>query len=248
MSRLVAGAGLNAEEIQLYPEFDIATSGRDAANTCQAVELDCIDIFEFAPLILLSAAQEQAAALLAQAEAETAAIRAQAHAAGVTAGRAELANDLAPSLIAFANAGQSLIILEERLIAQYAPQLVQLAWEIAEKVIGQVVEIDNRIVETVLQRAKKEVAHARQIRVWLHPEDLKFLAETRPDLLQAESTSGRTIEILCAADVGRSGCRLETESGIVDATLPTQLDEIRRQLLDDDRREEVSTTKDTAVR
>jgi flagellar biosynthesis/type III secretory pathway protein FliH len=86
-----------------------------------------------------------------------------------------------------------------------------------------------------LERAKNEVAHARQIRIWLHPADLKFLAEARPELLRVESTSGRTIEIAGALDVGRGGCRLDTESGIVDATLPTQLDEIRRQLLDDDR-------------
>jgi len=146
-----------------------------------------------------------------------------------------MTRDFAPSLIAFANAGQSLIIFEEQLISRYAPHLVQLALEIAEKVIGHAVEVDGRIAESVLQRAKNEVAHARQIRIWLHPDDLKFLAEARPELLRVESTSGRTIEIAGALDVGRGGCRLETESGIVDATLPTQLDEIRRQLLDDDR-------------
>jgi len=241
LSRLVAGAGLSADEVCVYSEFGAEGQGRgklanfDAGSACQAVELESIDFVEIAPLIMLSAAQEQAAALTAQAQSAAEAIREQARRQGAAEGREAMTRDFAPSLIAFANAGQSLIILEEQLISRYAPHLVQLALEIAEKVIGHAVEVDGRIAESVLQRAKNEVAHARQIRIWLHPDDLKFLAEARPELLRVESTSGRTIEIAGALDVGRGGCRLETESGIVDATLPTQLDEIRRQLLDDDR-------------
>ena len=240
MSRLVAGAGLNADEVRLYTEFGVEDDARgkiashDTGSACQAVEFDSIDFVEFAPLVVLSAAQEQAAALTAQAQSAAEAIREQARRQGAAEGREAMSRELASSLIAFANAGQSLIILEEQLIARYAPHMVRLALEIAEKVIGHAVEVDEQIAESVLERAKYEAAHARQIRIWLHPDDLKFLAEARPELLRVESTNGRTIEIVGAVDVGRGGCRLETESGIVDATLPTQLDEIRRQLLDDD--------------
>ncbi len=38
---------------------------------------------------------------------------------------------------------------------------------------------------------------------------------------------------LPSEEISRGGCRLETEIGVVDATTPTQLEEIRRQLLDD---------------
>jgi flagellar assembly protein FliH len=241
LSRLVAGAGLNADEVRVYSELGAEDDGRgklanfSTGSACQAVEIESIDFVEFAPWIVLSAAQELAAALTAQAESAAEAIREQARRQGEAEGREAMMRDFAPSLIAFANAGQSLIILEEQLISRYAPHLVQLALEIAEKVIGHAVEVDGRIAESVLERARNEVAQARQIRIWLHPDDLKFLAEARPELLCVESTSGRTIEIAGALDVSRGGCRLETESGIVDATLPTQLDEIRRQLLDDDR-------------
>jgi flagellar biosynthesis/type III secretory pathway protein FliH len=40
------------------------------------------------------------------------------------------------------------------------------------------------------------------------------------------------IEVLPSEEIARGGCRLETESGVIDATVPTQIDEIRRQLLD----------------
>ena len=238
MSRLVGGGGLKPEEVRAYAECgldgDLRTDASAISIGCRQVEYDSIDIVEFAPFVVLSAAQEQAAALIAQAEAAAADIRDQARRQGAAEGREEMKRELAPSLIAFANAGQSLIVLEEQLIARYAPDLVRLALAIAEKVIGHAVQADQRIAESVLERAKNEVAHARQIRIWLHPDDLKILAETRAELVRAEGASGRTIEIVGALEVGRGGCRVETESGIVDATLPTQLDEIRRQLLDDE--------------
>jgi flagellar biosynthesis/type III secretory pathway protein FliH len=109
-----------------------------------------------------------------------------------------------------------------------------LALEIAGKVIGHAVQDDGQIAASILERAKNEVADAKQMRICLHPDDLQILEELRPDLVKLESTGGRSIEIVSAPEIGRGGCRLETESGIVDATIPTQLDEIRRQLLDDE--------------
>jgi flagellar biosynthesis/type III secretory pathway protein FliH len=43
---------------------------------------------------------------------------------------------------------------------------------------------------------------------------------------------GRTIEVVSTDEIDRGGCRVETEMGTVDATIPTQLQELRRQLVD----------------
>jgi flagellar biosynthesis/type III secretory pathway protein FliH len=112
--------------------------------------------------------------------------------------------------------------------------MVRLALEIAERVIGHAVTEDPAIAASILERAKREVLDARQVRVWLHPEDHKILSELRPDLMKVGSEAGRSIEVLASEEIGRGGCRLETEIGVVDATIPTQLAEIRRQLLDED--------------
>jgi flagellar biosynthesis/type III secretory pathway protein FliH len=60
------------------------------------------------------------------------------------------------------------------------------------------------------------------------------LSQLRPDLIKIGSEAGRTVEVLASEEIGRGGCRLETEMGVVDATIPTQLAETRRQLLDED--------------
>ena len=53
-----------------------------------------------------------------------------------------------PSMVAFANAGQSLIVFEERLISRHTAQLVRLALDIAEKIIRKTVQEDPQIVAT----------------------------------------------------------------------------------------------------
>lgn len=239
MSRIVAGAGLHPDEVSAYPERALASDARVAipeyggARECRVLEFDSVDIIEFAPWVVLSAAQERAAALIGAAQTAAEQIREQAHREGAAAGREEAKRDAAPALIAFANAGQSLIVLEEQLIARYTPRMVQLALAIAEKVIGYAVALDAQVAAAVLERAKNEVLHAKQIRIGLHPDDRQILEELRPELFKSENPSRRTVEIVDALDVGRGGCRLETESEIVDATIATQLDEVRRQLLDE---------------
>jgi flagellar biosynthesis/type III secretory pathway protein FliH len=119
------------------------------------------------------------------------------------------------------------------MVSRSAPWIARLALEIAEKVIGRAVEENPQIVASVLERAKQEVADANRLRIWLHPADHKLLAELRPDLVTVGAASGRVIEVVASEEIGRGGCRLETEMGLVDATLPTQIEEIRRQLLGD---------------
>ena len=100
--------------------------------------------------------------------------------------------------------------------------------------IAKAVDADGEIVAAVLERAKHEALDAKQLRICLNPIDHQLLAELRPDLVKIGNDGKRIIEVVASAEIARGGCRLETESGIVDATLPTQIDEIRRHLLDNE--------------
>lgn len=238
MSRLVARDDLQAAEVRLYRQTDLdgdmvapAPAG-DAGTDYRGFELESLDALELAPWWILQSAQEQAAKIIAQATVQADQLRQQASCEGAAAAREQALQDLMPSLVAFANAGQALMVFEEQLITRCAPRIVDLALEIATKVIGKAVDADAEIVASVLERAKHEALDAQQLRVWLNPADHQLLAELRPDLVKIGNHGKRTIEVAASAEIARGGCRLETESGIVDATLPTQIDEIRRQLLD----------------
>ncbi len=236
MYKLLLKNSFDPGEIQLYREHDLSLPVEEetiAAPEAMAVEVESFELGALAPLLCLIAAQEKAEETLAAARLEADALRAEATEAGKGQGREEARSEVLPALIGFAQAGQSLIVFEEQMVARFTPQMVRLALEIAEKIVGKTVAEDPAIVASVLERARKEVPHARLVRVRLHPADYEILAGLRPDLVRAGEEGGRKIEVLAAEDIGRGGCRIETEIGVVDAALPTQFQEIQRQLLDD---------------
>jgi flagellar assembly protein FliH len=204
------------------------------STACRDIELDSLDLVNLGPYLLLSEVQAKAEAMMHQAGTDAETLRQQARVEGAAQGREEGKQDALPSAVAFANAGQALIVFEEQMIARYTPEMVRLAVEIAEKIVLKTVAADPAIVASILERARREVLDARRILIHLNPADYNLLAEMRPELLTMGHDNGRVIEVVADEEVSRGGSRLETEIGIVDATLPTQIAEIRRQLLDED--------------
>lgn len=187
---------------------------------------------------ILHAVQQEAESMLLLARQEAERVHQEAYAQGFASGhaegRAQAQQELQLALVAFAQLGQSLIVLEEQLIERATPQLVRFALDIAEKVVEKTVEADPHLIASVLMRARAELPQARSIRIWLHPLDLQMLQDCRPDLVWIGEKGGRTVEVFAAEDMERGGCRVETEMGVVDATVPVQMQEIRRQMLDEE--------------
>ncbi len=244
MYRLMARDRLRDGEVRPCDQPDIG--GRPALagaipKPLREVPYESLDLIDLGHHLLLLAAQEKAQSIVAQARDEAQRLYEEARRAGLQEGREEAKQEVLPALIAFGHAGQSLIVFEEQLIDRCTPQIVRLAVEIAEKIIGRALEMEPQIVASVLERAKREVSEAKQMRIWLNPADHKILAETCPELIKVGSETGRTIEVVTSDDVSRGGCRLETEMGLVDATLPTQIEEIRRQLADENSTENLDS-------
>jgi flagellar biosynthesis/type III secretory pathway protein FliH len=233
--KLLFKDAFDAAEIQPYKESDFCPVEEVARGVAadEPDEQELEKLAELMPLMRLIAAQEHAENILADARRESKAIKQTAHEDGRRLGEQEGKQEVVPALTSFAHTVQSLIVFEERMISRFTPEIVRLALEIAEKVIGRAVAVDAEITASVLERAKKEVADARHMRILLNPADHCVLAELRPDLVRSEERGGRKIEVAPSEDVARGGCRIETEIGVVDATVPTQLEEIERQLLEE---------------
>lgn len=236
MYKLLFKGSLDPNDIQPYRELDLDRPSEEpagAAPEVEAVEAESFDLDVLGPLVCLTAAQQKAEEILAAARSQAAELEKEGFEKGESRGREEARSEILPALIGFAQAGQSLIVFEEQMVSRFTPHIVRLALEIAEKIVGQAVAEDPAIVASVLERARQEIPDARSVRVRLHPADYKVLAELRPDLIRAGTEGGRKVEVLAADEIGRGGCRIETEIGVVDASLPIQFQEIKRQLLDE---------------
>jgi type III secretion protein L len=234
--KLVSKGTLDASEIQPYQVFDLSRPVEEPAGEIlepEPLEAKPPALDALGPLMFLTGAQEKAAHILVEARREAEAVKQEVYNEAKLRGEEEGKHEILPALVSFAQAAQSLIVFEERMVTRFTPDIVRLALEIAAKVVGKAVIEDHEIVASVLERAKREVSDAKVIRIRLHPLDQEILAEMRPELVRLGEEGGRKIEVLISEDIGRGGCRIETEIGVVDATIPTQLEEIQRQLLDE---------------
>jgi type III secretion protein L len=234
--KLVSKGTLDASEIQPYQVFDLSRPVEEPAGEileAEPLEAEPPALDALGPLMFLTGAQEKAAHILVEARREAETVKQDVYNEAKLRGEEEGKQEILPALVSFAQAAQSLIVFEERMVTRFTPDIVRLALEIAAKVVGKAVVEDHEIVASVLERAKREVSDAKLIRIRLHPLDQEILAEMRPALVRVGEEGGRKIEVLISEDIGRGGCRIETEIGVVDATIPTQLEEIQRQLLDE---------------
>lgn len=118
--------------------------------------------------------------------------------------------------------------LDERLVEE----ITTLALAIARHVIRREIRTDpGQIMAVVQQAAEVLPVAARRVRLFLNPEDAKTVRET----MKLSSEHGGGWELIEDPAIGRGGCRVETESSRIDATIEKRLATIAAEMLGGDR-------------
>ncbi|MCK9281807.1 MAG: FliH/SctL family protein [Melioribacteraceae bacterium] len=105
--------------------------------------------------------------------------------------------------------------------------VLDTAFIVAEKIVQR--EINNDpFINDVIKNAINKVIGANEVKIKLHPEDLSQLNQYKKESISTGSFSRINYE----GDnrIERGGCLIETDIGNVDATITTQLDELKRKL------------------
>ncbi len=114
--------------------------------------------------------------------------------------------------------------------AQAVPQLKGLALTIAKKILGKELEFHpDAVVDIVKQALAEKARQRRELVLRVNPEDLATVREHKPELLEVLSRA-KEIGIREDPDVSRYGVVIETDAGIIDAQLETQLEVFERIL------------------
>lgn len=116
----------------------------------------------------------------------------------------------------------------DRLIAGSEQDIIDLAIQVAERVIHQTIALDSEALKRIVQGSLELVRDKRQITVFVHPEDLGSMQSWRAELLNHVETSSLFFE--AHDEVERGDCLIETEAGRVDARLSIQLENFKRAL------------------
>jgi type III secretion protein L len=116
------------------------------------------------------------------------------------------------------------------LIVHGESELVRMAIRIARKIIGEELSTKADAILGIVREALRSVWHARTLRIRVSPED-ELTVREKVDSFR--SVLGNTVEITVFGDpaVGRGGCIVESDAGIIDAQLETQLSSFEKALL-----------------
>lgn len=168
---------------------------------------------------LLQEAQAEADRRLAEAQAEVERIRAEAWQAGYEAGLAEFTTRLL-----------DLQRRRETLLNQAEEEVLRLALRIAEKIVGRELEVQETTLLDIVRAAMRNLRQASTVTICVNPADVPRLERHREALETLRR--GQYVNIVPDTRVSVGGCILESESGIVDAQLDTQLRVIEQALLE----------------
>ena len=113
---------------------------------------------------------------------------------------------------------------------QWEQSLLQLAIRVAEKIVGEQLRLHPDTIVTIVREALKSVGQERLLTLQVHPDHREVVQENL-DRLQSLVGASRQIHLVANSDVAPGGCVVESELGVIDAKLETQLKCLEEALL-----------------
>ena len=119
----------------------------------------------------------------------------------------------------------------ESILSEADNMIVRLALSVARTILRREAQIDQGLVKSIAQASLKLIEDKKRVSIKVHPSNWNALKEFEADILNM--THGiKELEIKEDDYVSPGGCVIETDSGIIDAQLNTQVDEIAANLME----------------
>ena len=118
---------------------------------------------------------------------------------------------------------------KEELASRYEKEILDLAFEIAGKILGHEIKERPKSIAEIVHTALLQVVDCQKITVRANPNDLSYLQNLRADLAGKLSQDAR-IELISDASVEAGGCVIDTEKGSLDARIDSQLETMKSNL------------------
>lgn len=165
---------------------------------------------------ILDGAHAQAARIVTAAEHQREVVLAEARQAGEAEG-----------LRRYLEAARDVVGQMDGFYQRAEPELVKLAAGIARKIVAAELAARPEAITQMVRQALAGVRQARRVGIQVHPAHVEAL---RVQSSALELSSMVEIQVIANETLSAGGCLIETELGMVDARLETQLQLIERVL------------------
>jgi len=111
-----------------------------------------------------------------------------------------------------------------------APDILEISIDIAKKIIKKEVELDPQVLmDTIIDVLKTVSKNEPKINIRVQPQAAQFIKDTLPTVTYQYGIDAK-INIIADPSIEAGGCVLQTNNGIVDASIDTQLEIIKKAL------------------
>ena len=121
-----------------------------------------------------------------------------------------------------------LATVRTELLRRSEQQTVQLALTIAQRLIQREISLDRTILVAMAHAALDRLAECVSATIRLHPDDYAAVVATLP----TPNPDGH-VQVTPDTTVGRGGCIVESDFGLMDVSHQAQLDELARAMLNE---------------
>ena len=178
------------------------------------------ELFEFGDLAPLPGGAGGGPASL---EALAQAARDRGQVAGFEAGRKDALTALEPAMEAMHAALADMRRVHEEFLIEAEQAAVDLALQLARKIVAAHIEIDREAVIGVVTGALRRTTVRDQLVLEVHPDDFELVRDAAEDLANRVGGIHR-IDVVAERRVDRGGCVVRTVEGEIDAGIGAQLD------------------------
>ena len=190
------------------------------------------------PEELIASAQEEIAAMKAAAQQEIEELREQIEKAAYDEGKMSGYEDGKAQAIQEVEAMKQQLLLEQQeLEAQYQqmlkevePSFIEMLTPIYEHVIGASLAEDEEAIRMLVGNAMAGIEGARSFLIHVSGDDFQAVSEGKMQLAQRTGLEDVRVEVVSDMTMSQGQCTIETENGIYDCSLGTQLSQLRKQL------------------
>ena len=146
---------------------------------------------------------------------------------GIQQGYSEMADILAHAKDIVALSKQDY----EKRIESAEPVILELAIKVAEKIIGLELNETNDTFLSIVKRTIKQARDNREVQLHVHPTQYPFILSQKEEL-DAIFPKNTDFYIYPDEDLSENSCIIESENGRIDASVDSQLHELRTKLIE----------------
>lgn len=118
-----------------------------------------------------------------------------------------------------------------KIISRYEEELIKLSIEIAEKIIRHEIDTKDDVVSGIIKNAIKDYRNVDWIKIYLSDKDDAEIIQADKELISELEKISKDIKIEVMDELQKGGAIIETADGIVEASIDTQLKNLKEMVL-----------------